>query len=214
MEYSYGFIETKGYVAAVEAADAMAKAADVEVVRWKKAGGALVVVIIRGELGACRAAVDAGSVAADRLGQLISAHVIPNPFADTHTLLTRYLGGKKKKQAAQVEAPPKKTPVKTVPPAAKKSRVRSKGKPAASATTETKKPKTAKPAAAKTPAMPKEQLLYLISSAPNGITLKELAGQLGQEQAAVRRQLKKLMDTALVEKVQKRYFLVEGGTKK
>ncbi len=209
MEYSYGFIETKGYVAAIEAADAMAKAADVEVVRWKKAGGALVVIIIRGELGACRAAVDAGSVAADRLGQLVSAHVIPNPFDDTHSLITRYLGGKKKKQTDQAKTEKKKASVKTAPPVADKTKARSRAKAAVPA-----KKTVAKAKAVKTPAMPKEKLLFLIGSHSQGITLKTLAAELGQTESAVRQQLKKMMDRNLVEKVQKRYFLVESGEKK
>ena len=79
MRISYGFIETKGYVAALEAADAMVKAAQVEVIKWRKSGGALVMVVVRGELGACRAAVDAGIVAAERVGELVSATVLPNP---------------------------------------------------------------------------------------------------------------------------------------
>ena len=62
--------------------------------------------------------------------------------------------------------------------------------------------------------MPKEKLLFLISSHPQGITLKTLATELGQTESAVRKQLKKMMDRNLVEKVQQRYFLFEGGAKK
>ncbi len=210
MEYSYGFIETKGYVAAIDAADAMAKAADVEVVRWKKAGGALVVVIIRGELGACRAAVDAGSVAADRLGQLVSAHVIANPFEDTGTLITQYLGGKKKKQAALVKA--EQTKMSDI--AKKKPKARPRTKPVATTQKPVATAKSKKTESEKRPAMPKEKLLFLISSHPQGISLKTLAAELGQAENDVRKQLKKMMDRNLVEKVQKRYFLVEGGVKK
>jgi len=97
MKLSYGFIETKGFIAAIEAADAMLKAAKVKVVKWHKPGGALVTVVVEGELGACQAAVNAGSIAADRIGQLISAHVIPRPFNDTELLITEHIGGRKKR---------------------------------------------------------------------------------------------------------------------
>jgi microcompartment protein CcmL/EutN len=74
-----GKIETKGFVAAVEAADAMVKAAKVTLTRYERTGGGLVAVLVRGDVGAVRAAVDAGQVAAQRIGELVSAHVIPRP---------------------------------------------------------------------------------------------------------------------------------------
>lgn len=104
MKLSYGFVETKGFVAAIEAADAMLKAAKVEIVKWQKPGGALVVVIVQGELGACQAAVDAGSVAAKRVGELISTHVIPRPFNDTENLVTELIGKAKRKRRAKQQA--------------------------------------------------------------------------------------------------------------
>jgi len=197
MKFSYGFIETRGYVAAIEAADAMAKAADVELVRWRKSGGALVVVIIRGELGACKAAVDAGSVAANRIGQLVSAHIIPNPFEDTETLVTRYLDGKKKKQqaASVVSASDPVSPVKVKRKKSSKSPFKS--------TTPVKKP-----------SMPKEKLLFLLASKREGFTLKQIAEELHEAENMVRKMLKKMMDQQLVEKVQKRYFIIEPGVKK
>ena len=81
---SKGFIETKGLVAAIEAADAMAKAANVEIVGRKIIGGGLVTVIIEGDVGAVKAAVDAGAAAAQKIGELVSVHVIarPNPETD------------------------------------------------------------------------------------------------------------------------------------
>ncbi|KUO69647.1 MAG: ethanolamine utilization protein EutM [Clostridia bacterium BRH_c25] len=81
---SKGFIETKGLVAAIEAADAMVKAANVEIVARKIVGGGLVTVIIEGDVGAVKAAVDAGAAAAQKVGQLVSVHVIarPNPELD------------------------------------------------------------------------------------------------------------------------------------
>ncbi|HML37610.1 MAG TPA: BMC domain-containing protein [Bacillota bacterium] len=76
---AYGFIETKGFVANVEAADAMSKAANVEIVRQIEIGGGYVTVIIKGDVGAVKAAVDAGAEAAQRIGDLVSVHVIPRP---------------------------------------------------------------------------------------------------------------------------------------
>lgn len=76
---SYGFIETRGFVGSVEAADAMAKAANVEVVAMKSIGGGLVTVIVKGDVGAVKSAVDAGTEAAQRVGELLSCHVIARP---------------------------------------------------------------------------------------------------------------------------------------
>jgi len=76
---SIGFIETKGLVASVEAADAMSKAANVEIVDQVEIGGGFVTVIIKGDVGAVKAAVDAGAEAAQKIGELVSVHVIPRP---------------------------------------------------------------------------------------------------------------------------------------
>ena len=75
---SFGFIETKGFVGSVEAADAMVKAANVEVAGKVEIGG-YITVAIKGDVGAVKAAVDAGAEAAQRVGELVSAHVIPRP---------------------------------------------------------------------------------------------------------------------------------------
>jgi len=74
-----GLIETKGFVGLVEATDAMVKAAKVTLTRYEKIGGAYVTTLVRGDVGAVKAAVQAGSAAAERVGELISAHVIPSP---------------------------------------------------------------------------------------------------------------------------------------
>jgi len=76
---SKGFIETKGMVAAIEAADAMVKAANVELVSKHMVGGGLVTVVIEGDVGAVKSAVDAGCAAAQKVGELVSAHVIARP---------------------------------------------------------------------------------------------------------------------------------------
>lgn len=77
-----GMIETRGLVACVEAADAAVKAANVRLVGYEKVGSGLVTVLFRGEVAACRAACDAGASSAQKVGELISAHVIPQPHMD------------------------------------------------------------------------------------------------------------------------------------
>ena len=82
-----GMIETKGLVGAIEAADAMVKAANVTLIGRVIVGGALVTVFVRGDVGATKAAVDAGAAAADRVGELISTHVIPRPHVEVEYIL-------------------------------------------------------------------------------------------------------------------------------
>jgi len=76
---SLGMIETKGLVALIEACDAMVKAARVTLVGYEKIGGGYVTAMIRGDVAACKAAIEAGSSAAQKVGELVSAHVIPRP---------------------------------------------------------------------------------------------------------------------------------------
>jgi microcompartment protein CcmL/EutN len=82
-----GMIETKGLVASVEAADAMVKAANVHLVGKVHVGGGLVTVLVRGDVGAVKAAVDAGAAAAQRVGELLSTHVIPRPHNELESIL-------------------------------------------------------------------------------------------------------------------------------
>jgi len=77
-----GMIETKGLVGSIEAADAMVKAAKVELIGRQSIGGGLVTVMVAGDVGAVKAATDAGSAAAQRVGELVSVHVIPRPHGD------------------------------------------------------------------------------------------------------------------------------------
>ena len=84
-----GMIETKGLVAAIEAADAMVKAANVTLVGKEQVGGGLVTVLVRGDVGAVKAATDAGAAAAERVGELISVHVIPRPHNEIETILVK-----------------------------------------------------------------------------------------------------------------------------
>jgi len=79
MNEAIGMIETKGLVAQIEAADAMLKAANVTLVKQIQIGGAFVTTVIRGDVGSVRAAVDAGSAAASKIGELVSAHIIARP---------------------------------------------------------------------------------------------------------------------------------------
>ena len=82
-----GMIETRGLTASIEAADAMTKAANVTLVGTEKIGSGLVSVIVRGDVGAVKAAVEAGAEAASRLGELVAQHVIPRPHADVEKIL-------------------------------------------------------------------------------------------------------------------------------
>jgi len=82
-----GMVETKGLVSAIEAADAMVKAANVNLVGYEKIGSGLVTVMVRGDVGAVKAAVEAGAVAARAVGEVVSLHVIPRPHIDTERII-------------------------------------------------------------------------------------------------------------------------------
>lgn len=82
-----GMIETRGLTANIEAADAMAKAANVTLVGNEKIGAGLVTVMVRGDVGAVKAATDAGAAAAAKVGEVVSVHVIPRPHSDTEILI-------------------------------------------------------------------------------------------------------------------------------
>jgi ethanolamine utilization protein EutM len=84
-----GMVETKGFVGAVEAADAMVKAANVTLIGQQQVGSGLVTVLVRGDVGAVKAAADAGAAAAERVGELVSVHVIPRPHTEVEMLLPK-----------------------------------------------------------------------------------------------------------------------------
>lgn len=84
-----GMIETKGLVGSIEAADAMVKAANVTLTGKVLVGGGLVTVMVRGDVGAVKAATDAGAAAAQRVGELISVHVIPRPHGDVELIIPK-----------------------------------------------------------------------------------------------------------------------------
>ncbi len=85
-----GMIETRGLVAAIEAADAMVKAAEVVLIGTEKIGSGLVSVMVRGDVGAVKAAVEAGGETAQRLGEIVATHVIPRPHADVEKILPKF----------------------------------------------------------------------------------------------------------------------------
>ena len=85
-----GMIETRGLTAAVEAADAMVKAAEVTLIGTEKIGIGLLSVMVRGDVGAVKAAVESGTAAASRLGEIIATHVIPRPHADVEKILPKF----------------------------------------------------------------------------------------------------------------------------
>jgi len=87
MSDALGMIETKGFAAMVEAADAMVKAAKVDLVGYEQIGGGYVTAIVRGDVAACRAAVDAGQKSAERVGEVVSTHVIPRPHDSVDAVL-------------------------------------------------------------------------------------------------------------------------------
>lgn len=84
-----GMVETKGLVGSIEAADAMVKAANVHLIGKVHVGGGLVTVMVRGDVGAVKASVEAGGAAAKRVGELVSVHVIPRPHDDVEAILPR-----------------------------------------------------------------------------------------------------------------------------
>jgi ethanolamine utilization protein EutM len=87
MADALGMIETKGFVGMVEAADAMVKAARVELVGYEKIGGGFVTAVVRGDVAAVKAATEAGQRAAERVGELVAVHVIPRPHANIDLVL-------------------------------------------------------------------------------------------------------------------------------
>ena len=91
MGEALGLIETKGLVGAIEAADAMTKSANVTLIGYEKIGSGLVTVMVRGDVGAVKASVDAGAAAAEKVGEIISQHVIPRPHTDVEKILPKTL---------------------------------------------------------------------------------------------------------------------------
>ena len=89
MDNALGMVETKGLVGAIEAADAMSKAANVVMIGSEKIGSGLVTVMVRGDVGAVKASVEAGRAAAEAIGEVVSTHVIPRPHEDVEKILPK-----------------------------------------------------------------------------------------------------------------------------
>lgn len=221
MNLSFGFIETQGLIASIEAADAMVKAAAVKLLRSQQIGSGLVTVVIEGELGAVQAAVEAARVAVARIGEpLIASWVIPNPFEDTSELVSNFLNGRLSKTAPLPVARPAVEdirPEESVPDTSRKSILN----------IETKPPNDRRPeippadktgrasSAARKKSTVKEWLTLpeLLVRHSEGLTLNAISESLGQDAAEVRKALKKLMDSGLVEKVRSLFFLVKREDK-
>ncbi len=179
---SFGFIETKGLVGAIEAADAMAKAANVRLVSRQGIGAGLVTVVCEGDLASCQAAVEAGRNAAVRVGELVAAHVIARPDGDTEALVKVMLGHEPRPllpasggSGGTVSKPAKE--LKAAPP----SRPLAEG-----------------------------DVLSLLSGRSDGMACEEISQALGMERAGVLSSIKKLMDGGTVEKVHRKYYARSG----
>lgn len=96
MNEALGMIETKGFVGMVEASDAMVKAAKVELIGFEKVGGGFVTAIVRGDVAAVKAAIEAGSRTAEKVGELVSVHIIPRPHENVDKVLPLGKAAKKK----------------------------------------------------------------------------------------------------------------------
>ena len=107
MQNALGLIETRGLIGAIEAADAMVKAAKVKFLGRQKVKGGLVAVMVAGDVGAVKAAVDAGAAACQRVGKLVSSHVIPRPHDDIDLMIPD--GTEKNEPVKNKKKPPKKT---------------------------------------------------------------------------------------------------------
>jgi len=188
MLLSYGYVETLGFVGALEAADAMLKAAKVKLVDKREIGFGLVTVIIEGQLGAVQASVDAGCVAAERIGQLISSNVIPRPYTEADFFSVTPI----KKETKTI------TTVKKVETEFIQKEKKAK-KPKREPT------KTVK----KSISNPEQQIINALKKVrKEGASLNEISKLLEMDQAVTRVILKELLDKETIEKVQQKYYLI------
>ncbi len=191
-----GMIETKGFVGATEATDAMVKAAAVEIVKREYAEGGLVTILVRGDVAAVKAATDAGAVAAAKVGELVSVHVIPRPNEATDALLDVLPGDRR---------------IGTFP-----IRHNLAGRPGSSgggpASTDTPGRRAASGGGAATRARPENgdlearALAGVRDADPDGITLPDLGEALGVEWRRLIAPVKSLLDRGEIEKVESRYY--------
>jgi microcompartment protein CcmL/EutN len=182
---SYGYIETIGFSAAVEAADAMLKAAKVNLVQKREIGFGMVTVVIEGELAAVQSAVDAGCAAAERVGRLISSNVIPRPYTNTSFFVIDSQDQQKLDPCL----------IRPDMPVSKKE---NEGKQQKS---------KAKPN--KSIADPQDKIINALKKArKEKTTLKDLSKILEMDQAKTRVILKELLDKEIIEKIQQKYYLI------
>lgn len=192
MSASFGFVETKGMVVAIEAADAMLKAAKVKLNHKHEIGSALVTIIVEGELGAVQAAVDAGAAAAKRVGEFISCNVIARPY-DVEKLVSRpeEVAGKPTTYEMPSET------VSTTQKKKKTTKIQQSVKPASAV----EKVKISKPNKS-------EEAIISELKKGKGLTLKDIAELISKDPAETRIILKNLIDKNLVEKVQQHFYLI------
>jgi ethanolamine utilization protein EutM len=188
-EMALGMIETRGFVGATEAADAMVKAAAVTIIKKEYAEGGLVTILVRGDVAAVKAATDAGAVAAARVGELVAVHVIPRPHDATDLLLDvlpgdRRIGTYPVRHSLGGRPGRKTTPVRPTAPGST-------------------------PPAKSGPANGdfREQCLTAIRQAGDkGVTLAEMGEKLGTDWRRLIGPVKSLLDQGRVEKVESRYY--------
>jgi ethanolamine utilization protein EutM len=187
-----GLIETRGFIGATEAADAMSKAAPVEFVKREYSQAGLVTILVRGDVAAVKAATDAGAVAAAKVGELVSVHVIPRPHQATDQLVDvlpespaigTYPIGQRSKPGAETAAPTKPT--------------------VAPSTEVTTKPVTQPVSVTDLEA---RCLTAIRRAGEQGITLPDLGTALGTEWRRLIGPVKQLLDRGAIEKVESRYY--------
>lgn len=194
---SFGLVETKSFVGAVEAADAMVKTAKVELINNFMIGAAYVTVFVKGDLAACQAAVDAGAVAAERVGELITSHVIARPIYDTEFLVGSLISGKSTKRAVKEKVAPEKNVNKGIKETEANNKIivkRNKVNEEPIKTLDTGFISI------------NEKILDQIKKA-DGTGLQTLIDNTGENKTEVRVALKKLLDENKIEKVGTKYFV-------
>jgi ethanolamine utilization protein EutM len=194
---SFGFVETKSFIGAVEAADAMVKTAKVELINNFMIGAAYVTVFVKGDLAACQAAVDAGAVAAERVGELITSHVIARPIYDTEFLVGSLISGKSTKRAVKEIVAPEKNVNKGIKETEANDKIivkKNKVNEELIKTLDTGFVSI------------NEKILDQIKKA-GGTGLLSLIDKTGENKTEIRLALKKLLDENKIEKVGTKYFV-------
>lgn len=214
MKLSYGFIETRGLIGAIEASDAMLKAAEVTLLKSQKIGAALVTVMVEGELGAVQAAVDAGKIAAERIGELIAAHVIANPFDDTVEQYGERGAWSEGREEAAVAGAGAGEERGAKGEGMEVDRAKISEKPSLK---KDKRKKIERPLKVSKLVIHREEksaaerLHEYMFAHPEGATLPQISENLSIETSELRILLKQLMDENRIEKVQQKYFLINSG---